>query len=64
MAFREMEKGQGEAIAAAEYVADPGCYATGAIALLRRVVGRSPHPSGFPHHHQARSTAIPAAASR
>ncbi|KCV81147.1 N-acetyl-gamma-glutamyl-phosphate reductase [Actibacterium atlanticum] len=33
--FAEMTAGQGDAIADARYVANPGCYPTGAIALLR-----------------------------
>jgi len=33
--FAEMAPGQAEAIAEARYVGNPGCYATGAIALLR-----------------------------
>jgi N-acetyl-gamma-glutamyl-phosphate reductase len=33
--FPEMAAGQGEIIAAARRVANPGCYATGAIAMLR-----------------------------
>ena len=36
--FAELAKGQGEKIAAAKSVANPGCYATGAIALLRPLV--------------------------
>ena len=36
--FPEMAAGQGEAIARASRVANPGCYATGAIALLRPLV--------------------------
>jgi N-acetyl-gamma-glutamyl-phosphate reductase len=36
--FAELAKGQAEAIAAAKRVANPGCYATGAIALLRPLV--------------------------
>lgn len=36
--FPEMSKGQAAAIAAARLVANPGCYATGAIALLRPLV--------------------------
>ncbi len=36
--FPELVKGQGAAIAAARRVANPGCYATGAIALLRPLV--------------------------
>ncbi len=33
--FPELAAGQGEAVAAARRVANPGCYATGAIAILR-----------------------------
>ena len=33
--FPELAAGQGEAVAAARRVANPGCYATGAIAMLR-----------------------------
>jgi len=36
--FPELAPGQGEAIRAARRVANPGCYATGAIALLRPLV--------------------------
>lgn len=36
--FAELAPGQGEAIARAVRVANPGCYATGAIALLRPLV--------------------------
>ena len=36
--FPELEAGQAERIAAAERVSNPGCYATGAIALLRPLV--------------------------
>jgi N-acetyl-gamma-glutamyl-phosphate reductase len=36
--FPELTKGQSEAIAAARRVANPGCYATGAIALVRPLV--------------------------
>jgi N-acetyl-gamma-glutamyl-phosphate reductase len=36
--FPEMAAGQGQAIANARKVANPGCYATGAIALLRPLV--------------------------
>ncbi len=36
--FAELAAGQGARIAAAKYVANPGCYATGAIALLRPLV--------------------------
>jgi N-acetyl-gamma-glutamyl-phosphate reductase len=36
--FPELAVGQGEAIASARRVANPGCYATGAIAMLRPLV--------------------------
>jgi N-acetyl-gamma-glutamyl-phosphate reductase len=36
--FAELEAGQDAAIAAAKRVANPGCYATGAIALIRPLV--------------------------
>lgn len=36
--FPEMEAGQAEKIAAAKRVSNPGCYSTGAIALLRPLV--------------------------
>lgn len=36
--FPEMAKGQADAVAASRRVANPGCYATGAIALLRPLV--------------------------
>jgi len=36
--FAELAKGQAERIAGAKRVANPGCYATGAVALLRPLV--------------------------
>ncbi len=46
--FAEMDKAQGGKIAAARYVANPGCYPTGAIGLIRplRLAGLLPasHP--------------------
>jgi N-acetyl-gamma-glutamyl-phosphate reductase len=36
--FPEMAKGQRERIAGAKFVSNPGCYSTGAIALLRPLV--------------------------
>lgn len=36
--FAEMAKGQTQAIASARFVSNPGCYPTGAIALLRPLV--------------------------
>jgi N-acetyl-gamma-glutamyl-phosphate reductase len=43
--FAELEPGQASAIAAARLVSNPGCYATGAIALLRPLTdaGLIPH---------------------
>ena len=46
--FAEMDKAQDEKIRAARYVANPGCYPTGAIGLIRplRVAGLL--PDGYP----------------
>jgi N-acetyl-gamma-glutamyl-phosphate reductase len=46
--FAELNAGQGSAIAQASRVANPGCYATGAIALLRPLVDANLLPSDFP----------------
>ena len=46
--FPELAPGQGEAIASARRVANPGCYATGAIALLRPLVDKALVPADFP----------------
>ncbi|MDQ6702263.1 MAG: N-acetyl-gamma-glutamyl-phosphate reductase [Pseudomonadota bacterium] len=46
--FPELEPGQAEAITKAPLVANPGCYATGAIALLRPLVDAGFIPSDFP----------------
>ncbi len=46
--FPELIEGQAEAIASARYVANPGCYATGAIALLRPLVDGGLLPQDFP----------------
>jgi len=46
--FPELEPGQAEAIKVARFVANPGCYATGAIALLRPLVDAGLLPSNFP----------------
>jgi N-acetyl-gamma-glutamyl-phosphate reductase len=46
--FPELLAGQAEAIAAAQRVANPGCYATGAIALLRPLVDAGLIPADFP----------------
>ena len=41
--FAELQPGQAEAIAKARRVANPGCYPTGAIALIR-YIGHNPAP--------------------
>jgi len=46
--FPELVPGQAEAVAKAERVANPGCYATGAIALLRPLVDAGLLPKDFP----------------
>lgn len=46
--FPELESGQAEAIKNARFVANPGCYATGAIALLRPLVDAGFIPADFP----------------
>jgi N-acetyl-gamma-glutamyl-phosphate reductase len=46
--FPELAAGQAEAIRAARRVANPGCYATGAIALLRPLVDRGLIPRDHP----------------
>ena len=46
--FPELRAGQGEAIAAARRVSNPGCYATGAIALLRPLVDAGIIKPDFP----------------
>jgi N-acetyl-gamma-glutamyl-phosphate reductase len=46
--FPELVKGQREAVIAAERVANPGCYATGAIALIRPLVDAGLLPIDFP----------------
>ncbi len=46
--FPELEPGQAEAIKNARLVANPGCYATGAIALLRPLVDAGLLPADFP----------------
>jgi N-acetyl-gamma-glutamyl-phosphate reductase len=46
--FPELEAGQGELIAASRRVANPGCYATGAIGLLRPLVDAGLIPSDAP----------------
>lgn len=46
--FAELEPGQKEAIRAAQKVANPGCYPTGAIALLRPLTDAGLLPSDYP----------------
>ena len=46
--FPELAAGQREAVSQASRVANPGCYATGAIALLRPLVDAGLVPADFP----------------
>jgi N-acetyl-gamma-glutamyl-phosphate reductase len=46
--FPELAAGQRDAVAKAQRVANPGCYATGAIALLRPLVQAGLIPADFP----------------
>lgn len=46
--FAELDAGQGAKIAAAQHVANPGCYPTGAIALLRPLVNAGLVPADTP----------------
>ncbi|MFT8245320.1 N-acetyl-gamma-glutamyl-phosphate reductase [Roseomonas sp. BN140053] len=46
--FPELAAGQAEAIAAAPRVSNPGCYPTGAVALLRPLVDAGLVPADFP----------------
>lgn len=46
--FAELCAGQAEAVRAAERVANPGCYATGAIALIRPLIDAGLMPKDFP----------------
>ena len=46
--FPELAAGQREAVIAARRVANPGCYATGAIALLRPMIDAGLLPADFP----------------
>jgi N-acetyl-gamma-glutamyl-phosphate reductase len=46
--FAELARGQREAIQAARRVANPGCYATGAIALIRPLIDAGLLPRDFP----------------
>lgn len=46
--FAEMVAGQGERIASARKVANPGCYPTGAIGLIRPLVDAGLIPADYP----------------
>ncbi|MEZ5825558.1 MAG: N-acetyl-gamma-glutamyl-phosphate reductase [Geminicoccaceae bacterium] len=46
--FAEMQPGQAEAISQAPRVSNPGCYPTGAIALVRPLVDAGIMPADFP----------------
>jgi N-acetyl-gamma-glutamyl-phosphate reductase len=46
--FPELKAGQQEAVAQSRRVANPGCYATGAIALIRPLVDAGLLPKDFP----------------
>lgn len=46
--FAEMAVGQGDRIAAARFVANPGCYPTGAIALIRPLKAAGILPDSYP----------------
>jgi N-acetyl-gamma-glutamyl-phosphate reductase len=46
--FPELAQGQREAVAKADRVSNPGCYATGAIALIRPLVDAGLVPRDFP----------------
>ncbi len=46
--FPEMAAGQREAIAGSKRVANPGCFATGSIALLRPIIKEGLLPAKFP----------------
>ncbi len=46
--FAEMDRGQGERIAASTRVSNPGCYPTGFIGLVRPLVSAGIIPAGWP----------------
>ena len=46
--FAEMDDGQAARIAEARFVANPGCYPTGAIGLVRPLVEAGLLPAGYP----------------
>ncbi len=46
--FAEMDKNQGNRIKASRFVANPGCYPTGAIGLIRPLRAAGIIPAGYP----------------
>ena len=64
MAFPKCSRARPTASRSARKVANPGCYPTGAIGLIRPLVDAGMHPARLSDHDQRRSAAIPAAASR
>lgn len=46
--FAELDKGQADKIKAARFVANPGCYPTGAIGLIRPLRAAGILPDGYP----------------
>ncbi|MGV8939207.1 MAG: N-acetyl-gamma-glutamyl-phosphate reductase [Allorhizobium sp.] len=46
--FAEMDEAQGQKIRSARYVANPGCYPTGAIGLIRPLRAAGILPDGYP----------------
>ena len=46
--FAELTQGQGDAIAKAQFVSNPGCYSTGAIALTRPLTEAGILPADYP----------------
>ncbi|MGL4488401.1 MAG: N-acetyl-gamma-glutamyl-phosphate reductase, partial [Rhizobiaceae bacterium] len=46
--FAELTKGQATAIAKAQFVSNPGCYSTGAIALIRPLTEAGILPADYP----------------
>ncbi|WP_313615464.1 N-acetyl-gamma-glutamyl-phosphate reductase [Agrobacterium sp.] len=46
--FAEMDKAQGDKISSARFVANPGCYPTGAIGLIRPLRAAGLLPDGYP----------------
>jgi N-acetyl-gamma-glutamyl-phosphate reductase len=46
--FPELDRGQADAVRQAKHVANPGCYSTGAIALIRPLIDAGIIPPDFP----------------